>query len=313
MVSQQYRKFITWFTRAESPVPLGWFRVAVAIFCIIKMLVFRDSFLDIFGQYGFIQWAITRANLYPGLLHIGDIALWLEKIGINPDRTLYLVLSTYAISLSGLLLGWKTRWMAILAWLINFLWMHAGAGLVYGMDYFTHIALFYCAIMPVGDYLSIDASRDKRKLQPSVAAGVGRKMLQLQMCIVYLSSGLEKAAGIQWWNGEAIWRAVMLPIFHHFDLSWLAWIPWLPKLVGWQTLATESGYALLMWSSKTRWLCLSLILAMHFFIGLLLGMWLFASIMIILNLGAFGAEVFGDLQDLKFFSRNRSKLRSSDL
>jgi Vitamin K-dependent gamma-carboxylase len=295
MIRSRYQQLRRWFTQPESPIPLGWFRVAVAVFCIIKLLVFRESFMDIYGQYGFVQWAITRANLYPGLVHLGDIVLWLGKLGLTVNQSLYIVVSTYAIAIGGLLVGWHTRWMALVVWFINFLWMHAGGGLTYGMDIFTHIALLYCIIMPVGDYLSVDAYFDRRKSQPSVAAGVGRKMLQLHLCIIYLSSGLEKASGIQWRNGEAIWRSLMLPVFQHFDMSWLAQVPWLATILGWQILAIEIGYALLMWLPKTRWLWLLAIVGMHFFIGLLMGMWLFAGIMIILNLGAFGEEVYRDL------------------
>jgi hypothetical protein len=307
MIRYKYQQLLTWFIRADSPISLGWFRIGVAIFCIIKMLVIRESFMDIYGQYGFVQWAITRASLYPGLIHLGDVVLLLGKVGITATQSLYIVLSAYLIAISGLLVGWKTRWMAIVAWFINFLWMHAGGGLIYGMDIFTHIALFYCMIMPVGDYLSMDANRDKRKSQPSIAAGVSRKMLQFHMCIIYLSSGLEKASGIQWWNGEAIWRSLMLPVFHQFDMSWLAQVPWLAMISGWQILAIEISYAFLIWLPKTRGILLFLTISMHFFIGLLMGMWLFGGIMIILNLGAFGYEVYGDFHRHRLYHRQRTK------
>lgn len=297
MLNQTYTRLLGWFKQEGSPVPLTWFRGMVAAFCLVKILVIRNSLIDIYGQYGFVQWAITRANLYDGLPHIGDLTLWLAGLGLTADQSVHLILSVYLLALLGLLVGWKTRLMAVAAWFINFLLIHAGGGLVYGMDTFTHIALFYCIVMPVGDYLSLDTYLLKRQPRPSIAAGMTRRMLQLHLCIVYMSSGLEKASGSQWWNGEAIWRSLMLPVFQQFDMSWLSEATWLAVAVGWLVLATEIGYGVLIWWQKTRVIWLGLTIGMHLFIGLFLGMWLFASIMIILNLGAFGYEALCELYE----------------
>lgn len=293
------RRFLAWFTAPDSPVPLAWFRIAVAAFCIVNVFVIRDSFMDLYGQYGFIQWAITRANLYPGLPHVGDVALLLARWGFSADQTVHLLLGIYLLALFGLLVGFATRAMAIVSWCIHFLWMHAGGGLIYGMDIFVHIALFYLMLMPAGAYLSLDAWRARLKPIPSVAAGVTRRMLQLHMCLIYFSAGIEKAAGVQWWNGEAIWRSLMLPTFHQFDVGWLAWAPWLAMMMGWPILVIENGYSIFIWFRKTRRIWLGLVLGMHFGIGLFLGMWLFAWIMIILNLAAFGYDAVLDARALR--------------
>jgi len=294
MISRVYARFRNWFEQPASPVPLAWFRIAVTFFCLIRLVVLRHNLLDLYGQYGFVQWSITRANLYEGLPHLGNVVLMMERLGLTADQSVYIVLAVYAVALLALLVGFASRWSAALVWFINFLLIHAAGGLVYGMDIFTHIALFYCLIMPVGDALSLDVRFGWRKNQPSVAAGVTRRVLQLHMCIVYFSSGLEKAAGIQWWNGEAIWRSVMLPSFAQFNLQWLAYVPWLPAMICWSVLALETGYAFFVWVPRTRLLWLMMMVSMHLGIGLFLGMWLFAWIMVIMNLGAFGYEAVND-------------------
>ena len=298
-----WQRMFSWFTRPDSPRPLAWFRITLALFCLFKLWLVRESLLDMYGQYGFVQWAITRANLYEILPHLGNMALWLQPLGFSPDGTVYLFVGIYVLALVGLLAGMFTRWMAGLAFCIDFLLMNAAGGMIYGMDFFTHIALFYCVFMPSGDCLSLDAWRGRRKCAASVSAGVTRRVLQLHLAIVYLSSGLEKAAGAQWWNGEAIWRSVMLPIFHQFDMSWLAWHPWVAVGSGWSILATEIGYGFFIWCRKTRPVWLAAAITMHLFIGLFLGMWLFALIMIILNWAAFGPEALQDLRLLKSFKR----------
>jgi hypothetical protein len=294
MISRFYKRLLSWFEQPASPVPLAWFRIMVALFCILRLLVLGHSFLDVYGQYGFVQWAITRANLYDGLPHLGNISLLLGRLGLTPDQSVHTVLGVYVVAILGLMLGLVTRWMAALAWFCNFLLIHAGGGLVYGMDIFTHIALFYLLIMPAGNALSLDVRFRWKKAEPSVAAGITRRMLQLHLCIIYFSSGLEKAAGIQWWNGEAIWRSVTLPTFVQFDMHWLAYVPWLPAMIGWSVLILETGYAFFVWRRSTRMIWLPAVVAMHFSIGLFLGMWLFGLIMIIMNLGAFGYEAVND-------------------
>jgi hypothetical protein len=50
----------------------------------------------------------------------------------------------------------------------------------------------------------------------------------------------------------------------------------------------EVGYVFFIWMKKTRFVWLVCILAMHVAIGLTMGMYLFALVMIVLNLAAFG-------------------------
>jgi hypothetical protein len=41
---------------------------------------------------------------------------------------------------------------------------------------------------------------------------------------------VEKALGEQWWNGEAVWRAVMgAPLASPIDCTFLDTVPWLSK------------------------------------------------------------------------------------
>jgi hypothetical protein len=111
--------------------------------------------------------------------------------------------------------------------------------------------------------------------------------LQIQLCIVYLLSGIEKASGTQWWDGEAIWRALMQPDMARFDFAWLASAPWLAKLTCWGTLGVELGYALLIWPGRTRMMMGWATVGMHVGIGVFMGLASFAGVMIVLNLGAF--------------------------
>jgi hypothetical protein len=298
-------RLIASFTRPASPAPLGWFRVGIATHCLLQVAMVRPWFLDIYGQYGYVQWAITRANLFPGLPHLGDFVLRLQRLGLTADQAVYGILAVYVAVLGGLLLGVATRATAVAAWGLHYLWIHAGGGMVYGMDVFTHIALFYLIWMPCGEAVTVAALR-RPPPADSVSAGVTRRMLQLHLCIVYLSAGVEKAMGIQWWNGEAMWRTLTMPTFRQFDFHWLAWVPWLPMALGWGTLVVEIGYCGAVWFRRTRAAWVAMALAMHLMIGVLMGMWLFGLIMMLLNLGAFGSELVAEGREALAAARSRT-------
>src|ERR1700757_2963363 len=51
---------------------------------------------------------------------------------------------------------------------------------------------------------------------------------------------------------------------------------------------SELGYPFLIWNKRTGPVWLTSVLLMHIGIGLLIGMYLFVSIMVVLNLAAFG-------------------------
>lgn len=299
-------RFWNWFSKPESPVWAAWFRIGVALFSLFKLWSVRHSIIEIWGQYGLVQWAITRGNMPEWLPHLGNFALLLEPHGITADQTVQFVVGSYVFALTGLLLGIATRWMAALAWVLDFLLMHAGGGVLYGMDYFTHIALFYCIIAPCGSAITFRRLRAQEPVAECVSAGVTHKMLQVQMCIVYVSSGIEKAMGIQWWNGEAIWRALTLPVFEQFYFGWLAWWPALAMLVGWSVLVAEVGYGFAMWFRRTRLIWLAMIVGMHLGIAMFMGMWLFALVMILLSLGAFGDKALNDLSRYWDFLRHNT-------
>jgi hypothetical protein len=187
-----------------------------------------------------------------------------------------------------LLLGWRTTVAAVVAWATHLLLFPSWHLSSYGVDQFATIALFYMVVMPVGHDLSLDRAAGRSTAAPSIWAAVALAVLRIHLCIVYLSSGIVKASGEQWRNGEAIWRAVMQPQFAQFDLSWLAHVPWMAQAACWGTLAVEIGYAAFVWPRLSRRFWVLLTVGLHLGIAAMLGIYLFAAAMIVLTVAAFG-------------------------
>ena len=297
------RKYISNFLSAkESSSYSAFFRIILASFGLVYLFAVRHSVIELFGEYGFTGWELGRLKLIKHLPHISDLARLLNKVGLSADQTVYLLFYVFALSLFALLLGFGTRFAAIVAWCMSFFLYYAGISTINGMGSVFHIGLFYLMIMPSNRTFSLDAYFFKRVKSLEVKSFT-RKLLQFQLALLYLSTGLEKSVGGQWWNGEAIWRSLNMPIYRHFDMSWTCNYPTILTIVGISTLVMEIGYIIFVWIKKIRAVWLAIIMTMHLFIGLFMNLEFFAAIMVLVNIGAFGPEVYKDLTAYKLKKR----------
>jgi hypothetical protein len=276
---------------SAKPYSLGFFRIAVSLIAIIQVFVIWPYLLQLYGNFGFIQWAVIETEPDTWLPSIGKLAIVLHAYGVSSSTCVYGVFVLYLLSLLGLLVGWNTTFFAICAWLTHTLTVNSGYISLYGVDTMIHICLFYCVWMPVGCCLSIDRTLKRAAGTARFCIGLSIRTLQLHLCIIYLNTGLAKAIGWQWWTGEAIWRAVMQPQFAIFDFSWLASFPWLAQLACWVVMAIEVGYVLFIWPARTRPIWLVATIGLHVGIIVNMGLIMFSIMMIVMNLSAFGSAL----------------------
>ncbi len=282
------------FLKPEAAETLGFFRIVISAFALVQLFVLLPDWKWLYGPKGLIPWEISEAlntNGTPSVLFLSNL---LDYFHIAPDTTLYIVTIFYFIALTGLLVGFKTRLMGIAAWLLHTMLNTTAHFTAYGVETFLHIALFYCAVLPVGCTLSIDTHK-KQITIPSYLITLSVRIIQLHLCIMYLSCGIEKSMGAQWWNGEAIWIALQQDQFHQVNTGWMAQIPIVPKLLCWGTLLIETLYPIGIFYTKTKKVWLISIISMHTFIAIFLGLQLFGSLMILFNLSAFGNYCFPGL------------------
>lgn len=283
------RRWLKEFVAApSSPQPLAIFRIGVALVLLAKAASLSGSILELFGQRGLIQWAISDTRTSPWLPRFSALAEVSRGLGLSEDHCVQGVYLLYMLGLAGLLLGWRTRLSALAAWFAHVTLLNSANMVTYGVESFGHISLFYCMVLPVGSALSLDRRAGRASDAPSAMATLSLRVLQLHLCAVYLASGVDKAVGQQWQSGEALWRALMQPQYGQFDFSWLASVPWLTKLATWGTLVIEIGYALLIWPRQTRALWVLATLGLHLGIALFMGLWTFSAIMSTMTFAAFG-------------------------
>jgi hypothetical protein len=271
-----------------SPLPLAVLRIGLAAVLLLQALSIAGKLSELYGEQGIIQWSIVHTLSAEGMPRIAWIAEALAPYGVSADDCVRGVFLVQVASLACLLIGWHTHLAALLAWLTHLAMTVSGNASIYGVDQFAIIGLFYCVCLPVGEVLSADRTAGRTSGEPSAAARLGLRLLQLHLCVVYLSSGIEKASGEQWWNGEAIWRALQWPDMAFFNFNWLAEVPWLALLICWGTLLVEIGYAFFIWPRWTRKLCLLATVGLHVGIAATMGLVFFSAVMIVFNVAAFG-------------------------
>jgi hypothetical protein len=210
-----------------------------------------------------------------------------NTIGVGEQRTLEIVWALLLGAGLALVAGFCARLAGLLAWFIHLAAAKSGALFAYGADHFMTIALFYLMLAPHPDRRSLDARLWRRSVAPEYR-GFFRRILQLHLCVVYFFSGVTKALGHGWWDGSNLWRALIRPPFNIVPAELVASFSYFLPPLGIAVWLVELSYPFLIWRERTRLVSLALICGIHLVIGLAMGMYLFASIMIILNAAAFG-------------------------
>lgn len=270
-----------------SPRPLAALRIGVSTVLLVQAFAIANHLHDLYGPTGVVQWAVSSGISTPGVPHVGWFSDLAARLGLNYEYGIRACFALYVSGLAALLIGYRARAAAIVAWLTHLAMNNSAGASIYGVDSFAQIALFYCAWMPVGYALSVDKLTGRVSGDPSALARLSIRVLQFHLCIAYLACGIEKALGPDWWSGEAIWCALSRRDLCPFDMSWMADHPWIPMLAGWGTLVVEAGYPVFVWPRRTRRLWASATIGLHVGIAVFMGLVSFSALMSVLTFSAF--------------------------
>jgi hypothetical protein len=202
--------------------------------------------------------------------------------------------------------GAATRVTSVLTWFGVVSYTQRAPTTLFGVDTMMNLLLIYLMIGPSGAALSVDrlvarygatwrALRARRRAPdsippaPRVSANLALRLIQVNLCIIYLASGLSKRGDV-WWNGQAVWYTMANPEFSpmHFPsyvdgLVFLCRHRWLwetaMNLGALFTLAMEIGFPFLVWVRPLRWLMLASAVVLHTGIAVFMGLNTFSLFM----------------------------------
>ena len=282
---------------ADTDNWLGLLRVGLGFQVVFYSWSLRNDWNYLFSGTGS---GLINRSLAEGLLsleshfvpRLGWPVALAAQVGLREEIALSLAWICLFASGCGLFVGLASRLSAILAWFLHLCAAKSGGFVSYGVDNFMTIGLFYLMLSPLPDRYALDCRLRKSRSKDPQLLGFWRRVLQLHLCVIYFFSGLTKCLGSGWWNGSSVWRALIRPPFNIIDPEILVRWKYLFPVAGILICLLEVTYPFFIWNSKTRKIWLIGICLMHLGIGLMMGMYLFALIMIVLNVAAFGPGIY---------------------
>lgn len=287
-------KVLRFFFPEDNGLWVSALRIGLGIQVVLYVVSLKDDWNFLFGgpATGLIGREFSEALLARTSPLVPQLS-WLVSLGgiagLAEDTVLAIAWWSLLIAGGALCVGVVTRAAAIVAWFLHLCVAGSGGLLSYGVDAFMTIGLFYLVLAPLPDSYALEFGWRQPNRQ---FLGFWRRVLQMHLCFIYFFGGLAKALGSGWWNGTNLWRALTRSPFNLIPAETLISWKYAFPIAGIAACLLELGYSLLIWHKRTRLPCLISIVVMHIAIGGLMGMYLFALIMIVLNLAAFGPGIF---------------------
>lgn len=305
-----------WFKPAD-PATLALVRICVGLAVLYSYLRMTPDVLDYIGPEGLVD-DTAYAQLSAGGQETSPLAPWygwsLWSYVRNPS-TILVFHHYFLMAIICFTCGLFSRSMNLVVWLGHLSYLHRGYMLWYGVDAMLSFLLLCLLVGPTGRVCSIDDQlrrywnkKQGKPLDPLVepprywTANLSIRLIQIHMCVVYLCSGLSKLQGESWWDGSAVLQIFMLDDIAPFDYRWIGHmsdraLSVLSSSAVAVTLAYEIGFAFLIWNRTLRPLVLFLGFLLHAGIGLVMGLGLFSTVMLI------GCAAFLNPESLRWFWR----------
>ena len=296
LLRRRWQGLLEFLFPRETDTWLAVFRIGMGLQVFVYTLFLRSDWHSLFSTTGkgLVSRQLGEAIASfdsPLIPKLGWLIAFGQHVGIGEETVLSLAWACLLCMGSCLLLGLFCRPAAIIAWFLHLCAAESGGLLAYGADNLMTMALFYLMLSPLPDRYSLDRRLAKTRIKDPSLLGFWRRVLQVHLCFVYFFGGVAKLLGSGWWNGSNLWRSLVRPPFNLLSPDILVRFKYVLPILGLSICLIEIGYPVFIWMKKTRLLWLVCILAMHAAIGLLMGMYLFALVMILLNLAAFGVGI----------------------
>ncbi len=197
-------------------------------------------------------------------------------------------------------LGSRLNAAALFVWIVSF--CHRNELILDSEDAVFRLVGFYLIFMPCGACWSLDArlfgSRTadcrlpigyENQFRNSQSANRNRgpawalRLLQIQMCVIFLSAGLSKLFSPLWQDGSAMYYVSRLTdYFGRFPTPDVFWAtPWVVRLITWSVIAAELAIPILIWFKPARRWALAALLVFHLANEYTMHLFLFHWIMLV--------------------------------
>lgn len=243
------RDLLTRIFKPREREPFRILRVGIGLACLVDFLPFAPRVIEDFSNDGYYPqstWGIFGPSPGPPYL-----------LGLSDQPGWVLLCYGALLMIAGLFtVGWRTRWSGPLLWLLQLSFVNRN---IYVMAASPILSIQLLLIVMWFDL----GMKSEGGQGPPAWAGW---LLTLQMSVCYFKSGLYKAMGKAWMQGDAINLMLSNPTWRRLNLdSWLdnrsivVIVDMLTRL----TVAWEVFFPLLILNRRTRLLALGLGVIIH--------------------------------------------------
>ncbi|HTN75378.1 MAG TPA: HTTM domain-containing protein [Pirellulaceae bacterium] len=248
------------FWEPIDPRPCAWIRIGFAAMVLINLACCYPDLTRWYGAQGVLPLEDAQ---YLGPAERWTLFAWLPQ----DDTTLHVAFGIFAVQACCLLLGIASRFnlLCVLVWLISF--QNRNLVVLESEDGVLRLIGWYLLLMPLDRALALDRWIWRKTPAEPVrpCAPLGLRLLQLQMCVIFLSAAYSKLPGEKWQQGTTLYFVARLDdYFGRFPVPhWLFETPWLVRSLTWSVLVIELIVPLLIWFKQTRRASLVLLLLFH--------------------------------------------------
>jgi hypothetical protein len=246
------RAWTGWSHWAFDPIdtaPMAALRIAVGLLTVgwtLSLLPDAQTFLG-------------SGGVQHGLPHY-DSGAWAVQIG--PP---YLILAVLLAAAVALTLGWRTRIVSVLIWLLLVAIQRRDPWILNSGDLLLRELAFFVMLMPAGETWSLDARRRLR------GGGVerprapwGLRLVQMQVSAIYLFSVWAKVRGTTWNDGTAVGIALQLQDLQRFAVpASVSTSLLVSAILTYSSLAVEASLAFGLWLPRLRYWVMAAGVGLH--------------------------------------------------
>ena len=238
-------------------------------------------------MWGELEWMFTEQGTYPLDARDADMEVYrwsaYSALGLETLGEVRLLFGATLLVFFLVTIGLGSRVVVPLAWIAILSMINRNAVWTDGSDAMMRVFGFYMMLMPTGRAWSVDAlirSRRKGPVPPPPSSWPLR-LFQLQVCVLYVKTGVVKALDSRWQDGVAVFHALSNASYHRFPMDEFLAAPafhWWTTAATYGTLVFEILFPLVFLRRLRRW-------------WLLAGVCLHMGIFVFLNIGGFSEAI----------------------
>ncbi len=254
--------------------PLVLFRLLLGVILVgnaFLLLPLITEFYGVHGVWSFAAWQAQQKRSRLCLLH-------LLPATDNSVRVLWFL---HFASCIGFLVGFQFRVCCVVCFLTLVSLHHRNSFILSSGDTLLRLFLFLFIFSEAHAGISVDAWRSGRNtIRFPTMDPWPMRLMQVQVCIVYVRSVFWKLRGKTWWNGTAAWFPLWVDAFMRTrPPRWLLH-PRLVRIATWGTLLEEALLGSLIWVKEFRYPLLLSGIVMHLMLEAIMNLQFFGWIMI---------------------------------